>query len=60
MTFENDGTPRFASALGPAARAALTWTTPLPLTAKYRTNLAWQRSNQFEVAAVGPPNLAQG
>jgi hypothetical protein len=48
VTFEDDGTPRFSARLGDAARAALAWTEPLPLTPIHRANLAWHREKEFE------------
>jgi hypothetical protein len=48
VTFEDDGKPRFAQALGNEARALLLWQAPLPLTDRHRAYLAWHRSREFE------------
>ncbi len=55
VTFEDDGTPRFASGLSAEAQAALVWRTPLRLTAQHRAQLAWHRTHVFEAAAHGAP-----
>ncbi|MBB5691865.1 HNH endonuclease [Roseomonas alkaliterrae] len=54
VTFEDDGTPRFAAGLSAEARAALRWSAPLRLTAQHRAQLAWHRENAFDVAAKAP------
>ena len=54
VTFENDGTPRFASGLSAEARDALRWSAPLRLTAQHRAQLAWHRENAFDVQAKAP------
>lgn len=58
VTFEDDGTPRFAPGLSAEARAALCWRAPLRLTAQHRAQLAWHRANAFGVAAdtSAPPS----
>jgi len=48
LTFEDDGTPRFAASLSRAARSALCWTAPISLTNQHRAQLAWHRKNEFE------------
>lgn len=52
VTFEDNGTPRFAQALGREARALLTWQHPLPLTSTHRTYLAWHRAREFVEGSV--------
>lgn len=47
VTFENDGQPTFSPALSEAARKALRWTCPIPLTDNHRERLDWHRSHQF-------------
>ena len=54
VTFEDDGTPRFASASSAEARAALRWSAPLRLTAQHRARSAWHGENAFGVAATAP------
>lgn len=54
VTFEDDGTPRFAVGLSAEARAALRWSTPLRLTAQHRAQLAWHRENVFAATATAP------
>ncbi len=55
VTFEDDGTPRFASGLSAEAKAALHWNAPLRLTAQHRAQLAWHRTHVFEAARHGAP-----
>jgi hypothetical protein len=47
VTFEDDGTPRFAETLGAEARALLQWKAPIPLTGRHRAYLAWHRRQEF-------------
>lgn len=47
VTFEDNGTPRFAEALGPEACKLLPWQSPLPLTDQHRAYLAWHRTKEF-------------
>lgn len=47
VTFDDDGAPRFSPALGEAARAALRWNAPLPLTDLHREHLRHHR-RRFE------------
>jgi hypothetical protein len=47
VTFENDGSPRFAPCLSESARAALLWSKPISLTASHRSRLDWHRQNVF-------------
>lgn len=48
VTFEDDGKPEFSPKLSEAARAALQWLSPVPLTDKHRKRLAWHRATLFE------------
>lgn len=50
VTFEDDGSPRFSPTLSAEARQALHWSTPIPLTAQHRAQLAWHRQNEFGAA----------
>jgi len=54
VTFEDDGTPRFAPGLSAEAQAALGWSDSLRLTAQHRAQLAWHRENIFGVSAEAP------
>jgi hypothetical protein len=47
VTFEDDGTPRFAPTLGAEARAALTWMTPITLKPPQRAYMLWHRTECF-------------
>lgn len=47
VTFEEDGTPRFAPSLGAEALVCLTWTAPLSLTLQHRAQMAWHRKYVF-------------
>ena len=47
VTFEDDGTPRYAPALGAEACAALGWTVPIALSAQHRLRMAWHREKIF-------------
>ncbi|MBW7057827.1 HNH endonuclease [Paracoccus bogoriensis] len=53
VSFADDGTPMFAPGLSGAARAALVWQAPLPLTDAHRRHLAWHRAQLFGKAAEG-------
>jgi len=57
ITFEDDGTPRFAPSLGQAARSALCWAGPIVLTTQHRVQLAWHRHNVFAKLASSMPNV---
>lgn len=52
VSFADDGTPILAPALGDAARAALSWRAPLPLTDAHRQCLLWHRTRVL--AGVAP------
>lgn len=43
VTFDDDGNPKFSPALSEAARDALQWSQPIPLTDLHRKNLAHHR-----------------
>jgi hypothetical protein len=58
VTFEDDGTPRFAETLGQEARALLPWAAPLTLTDQHRTYLAWHRMKEFSRKAADLPASA--
>jgi hypothetical protein len=47
VTFDNNGKPEFSPKLSEAARDALQWQSPVPLTDKHRPRLAWHRSTFF-------------
>jgi hypothetical protein len=47
VTFEDDGTPRFAETLGAEARGLLHWKAPVPFTSRHRAYLAWHRRKEF-------------
>ncbi|NDG48675.1 MAG: HNH endonuclease, partial [Rhodospirillales bacterium] len=47
VTFDDDGSPSFASGLSTQAQTALYWTVPLSLTAQHRVQLAWHRRHAF-------------
>jgi hypothetical protein len=47
VTFEDDGSPKFATDLGEEARSLLRWQAPLPLTSRHRAYLAWHRAREF-------------
>jgi hypothetical protein len=53
LTFEDDGTPRFAESLGAEARALLVCKGSLPLTRRHRAYLAWHREHEFVSARAG-------
>jgi hypothetical protein len=48
VTFDDDGQPQFSPALSDAARTALIWSKPLPLTSQHRLQLAWHRLKLLE------------
>lgn len=48
VSFGDDGVPLFSPMLTAAARARLTWTTPMRLTPQHRKQLAWHRSTLFD------------
>jgi hypothetical protein len=60
VTFEDDGTPCFASGLSAEARAALLWSAPLRLTAQHRAQLAWHRENALGVAVEASSMPSRG
>ena len=47
VTFEDDGTPRFASSLTKTTRNALRWTGPLSLTQAHLPQMNWHRHHIF-------------
>jgi len=47
VTFDDDGSPSFASGLSTQAQIALHWTVPLLLTAQHRVQLVWHRRHAF-------------
>ncbi len=51
VTFEDNGTPRFAPSLSREARGALQCNAPLPLMPQHRAYLAWHRHNGFDVTS---------
>lgn len=59
VTFEDDGTPRFAPSLRAEAMARLTWTAPMSLTSEHRAQLAWHRKHIFNGASTSPIDLTR-
>jgi len=67
VTFDDDGSPSFASGLGLEARNALHWIAPLTLTAQHRVQLAWHRrrhafgrmacDEEPQILGVGPARI---
>lgn len=51
VSFDDDGLPQFSPTLSAAARAALRWHAPIPLTDKHRARLVWHRTQAFEAIA---------
>lgn len=52
VTFEDDGMPLFAPSLTDAARTALCWSAPIPLTDAHRDHLEWHRHHVFDRQAA--------
>ena len=52
VTFSDEGTPVFSSALSEAARQELRWGAGLTLTDRQRENLAWHRVHAFRSDAA--------
>lgn len=48
VTFNQTGQPEFSPSLSKAARAALRWRNPIPLTEKHEQRLTWHRAHQFK------------
>jgi hypothetical protein len=47
VTFDDGGCPSFSPRLSEVAKAALSWTSPIPLTDVHRERLAWHREHVF-------------